>query len=75
MEGNGSAAFQSLATALAEMPDVIERLLAEHVSTVDSTVPRCVSCTVPGVGIPGALWPCSVHVLATLAAEIRGRSG
>lgn len=73
MQGNGAEAFGRLAGALAEMPDTIEKLLATHRGSLDDTLPRCVACTEPGTGRPGAPWPCSIHGLATLANELRRR--
>lgn len=56
--------WTDLVTVLAAMPDVWRRLLAEHVPDGHG---RCCGCTVPGHGIPGASWPCSLHLLAARA--------
>jgi hypothetical protein len=53
----------SLAAELARMPDLVERLAAEH--TPDESG-RCRGCRLPGYGSAGDRWPCT---LATLAAE------
>lgn len=56
------------AAVLADMPDVIARLLDDH--HPDPTG-RCVVCVAPGRGTPRALWPCSLVALATEARSIR----
>ncbi len=59
---------------LAVMPDVCRRLLAVHRPAENG---RCRACTVPGTGLPGAVWPCTPHNLATAARalhELRKRS-
>ena len=33
---------------------------------------RCQGCTVPGTGLPGAVWPCALHFYATAAAQAVG---
>jgi hypothetical protein len=58
------------------MPDVVERLLAEH---RDDGSGRCLACTTPGRGTPKTVWPCGIAAVAGmaagLAAERRRRHG
>lgn len=62
--------WHRLAAVLAEMPDVIERLLDIH---LDAGCGRCRACTRPGYGTPNAPWPCPTRKLADEAARIRAR--
>jgi hypothetical protein len=54
-----------LSQALAAMPDLRNRLLAEHVP--DASGHRCRACTTPGTGTPGAHWPCRIREAAEAA--------
>jgi hypothetical protein len=54
-----------LSEALAGMPDLRNRLLADHVP--DETGHRCRACTTPGTGTPGAHWPCRIREAAEAA--------
>lgn len=57
---------------LAEMPDVIDRLLDQHRPNGGNT---CRACTAGGTGQQRTPWPCSISKLATRAGEIhRARS-
>ena len=49
---------------LAEMPDVVVRLIVEHVPDENN---RCRGCTLPGTGRPNEPWPCSLRKLAEQA--------
>jgi hypothetical protein len=60
--------YERLAAELATMPDVIERLLRDHVPDASG---RCVGCTRGGTGYPAATSPCSLARLAMRATEIR----
>ena len=53
---------------IAHLPGVAERLLDEHQANAQG---RCRGCRVPGYGTAGALWPCSLHVLASQARAAR----
>lgn len=57
-----------LAIELSALPGTADRLLARH---VDAGCGRCRECTQPGTGLPGASWPCSLHILAGLAVDVR----
>jgi hypothetical protein len=59
--------WAQLAQILGTMPDVIERLMAEHVP--DDTN-RCRGCTLPGTGRPNEPWPCSLRKLAEQAQRL-----
>ena len=54
-----------LSEALAAMPDLRNRLLADHVP--DATGHRCRACTTPGTGTPGTHWPCRIREAAEAA--------
>src|SRR3954451_19643051 len=54
-----------LSEALAAMPDLRNRLLADHVP--DASGHRCRACTTPGTGTPGAHWPSRIREAAALA--------
>jgi hypothetical protein len=54
-----------LSEALAAMPDLRNRLLADHVP--DASGHRCRACTTPGTGTPGAHWPCRIREAADAA--------
>jgi hypothetical protein len=55
------------ATALAGMPDVVERLLDAH---QDDGTGRCRACTTPGRGTPKTVWPCGIAAIAGIAARL-----
>jgi hypothetical protein len=57
-----------LAEILAGMPDVIGRLIFEHVPDEHD---RCRGCTSPGTGRPKDPWPCSLRKLADEAGRLR----
>lgn len=67
--------WHTFTEVLAVMPDVVDRLLTDHVPDPDSG--RCRACTVGGTGLPGKPWPCSVHALAAaaLVASVRRAQG
>jgi hypothetical protein len=50
------------------MPDVVARLLAEHVPDAYS---RCRACGLPGTGTPYVVSPCSLQTVAEAALKIR----
>ena len=54
-----------LSAALAAMPDLRNRLLADHVP--DASGHRCRACNTPGTGTPGAHWPCRIREAAEAA--------
>jgi hypothetical protein len=54
-----------LSAALAAMPDLRNRLLADLVP--DASGHRCRACTTPGTGTPGAHWPCRIREAAEAA--------
>lgn len=57
-----------LIAELADMPEVINRLLAEH---IDDGHGRCrgTGCTAPGYGTPLRLHPCTLYNLAMAARQ------
>lgn len=61
--------MNGIALELAGLPGITQRLLVLHVPDGHG---RCRACTRPGIGMPGAAWPCSLHFYATAAAQIRG---
>ena len=63
-----------LARALAAQPDVVARLIAEHVPDDKG---RCRGCTRPGTGTPMDYWPCTLSTAADAARVLllRGRQG
>jgi hypothetical protein len=63
--------WHDFAAVLATMPDVIDKLSAEHVPTAEG---RCRACTTPGRGTPNARWPCSMAAMAREAIQIRSGS-
>jgi hypothetical protein len=50
------------------MPDVIGRLIVEHLPDEHA---RCRGCTSPGTGRPNVLWPCSLRMLIDEAGRLR----
>jgi hypothetical protein len=56
---------RSVSEALALMPVLRNRLLAEHVP--DASGHRCRACTTPGTGTPGTAWPCRIRDAAEAA--------
>ena len=69
--GEPMSVYDSFAAALAEMPDVIERIRAEHVPD-EAGLCRASSCGRPGQGHPCVPHPCSTRQLAEWAAILRG---
>lgn len=57
----------SLVSTLAEMPDLVVRLQADH---RDDGRGRCTECRTPGYGTPGEYWPCSPALLARAAQRL-----
>jgi len=53
-----------MAGVLADMPDVVRRLLAEH---VPDRLGRCTACRNAGSGVR---WPCTLHQIATRASDL-----
>jgi hypothetical protein len=53
-----------LARALAAQPDVVARLIADHVPDDKG---RCRGCTRPGTGTPMDYWPCTLSTAADAA--------
>jgi hypothetical protein len=49
---------------LATLPEVIDRLMAEHHA---NRAGRCVGCTSPGFGTPLGEWPCPLWKVAAQA--------
>lgn len=58
--------------ALAQMVDVWQRLLADHVPDRDGMCAHR-SCGRPGYGTPYVTWPCTTWVAADNAAHMHGR--
>ncbi|SDF24563.1 hypothetical protein [Pseudonocardia oroxyli] len=58
-----------MAGVLAGMPEVVERLLAQH---VPDRLGRCTACRNAGSGV---VWPCTLHQIATRAEVLRTRQG
>jgi hypothetical protein len=56
-----------MAGVLAGMPEVFGRLLAEH---VPDRLGRCSACRNAGSGV---VWPCTLHQIATRAADLHAR--
>jgi hypothetical protein len=69
MTESGAGDWRAFAAVLATMPEVIERLAAEHTPTPDGR--WCTACTTPGRGTPQAHWPCALAALAAEAARLR----
>ncbi|HEY4005724.1 MAG TPA: hypothetical protein VGM60_11145 [Pseudonocardia sp.] len=61
--------FTSAAECLAQWPEVCERLLACHVAGSDG---RCSGCRLATQ--PAPPWPCTLHVLASMASGVRSRA-
>lgn len=66
--------LDGIAGQLAWMPDVVARLLAEHVPDARG---RCRGCGFPGTGTPHVPSPCSLWLVAEAASRIArdGASG
>ena len=65
--GQGTAGGGLVAEQLAGMPGVWRRLLDAH---VPDRLGRCTACRTAGGA--GALWPCSLHAVATEARRLHG---
>ncbi|MGI5129083.1 hypothetical protein ACQEVB_19920 [Pseudonocardia sp. CA-107938] len=63
--------MSELAEALAAQPEVVARLLADHVPDEKG---RCRGCTRPGTGTPMGWWPCTLSVAADAATILLRRS-
>jgi hypothetical protein len=61
-------AWSRFGAELADMPDVIQRLMTDHRPNRDGL---CVECTTPGRGTPQTAWPCSLWTLADAARQVR----
>jgi len=57
-----------MAAQLARQPRAVLRLIALH--QADPETGRCVTCTLPGHGIPGTPHPCGPFMIATEAARL-----
>jgi hypothetical protein len=57
-----------VAAQLARMPDVIARLLVEHVPDENG---RCRGCGLPGTGTPYVPAPCGLWTVAEAARKLR----
>ncbi len=64
----GAESYERVVEQLAQMPDVIGRLLHDH--EADSTG-RCRGCTKPGTGYRVVAYPCPLARLARAALQIR----
>jgi hypothetical protein len=62
----------TLVSTLAQMPDLLARLQADH---RDDGRGRCTGCRTPGYGTPGEHWPCTPARLARAAQAIVDRRG
>jgi hypothetical protein len=60
----------SVAAALANMPEVVAALLRDH---VPDALGRCSACGTPGTGTPHLAAPCSLWRIAEAARKIRAR--
>jgi hypothetical protein len=58
----------SVAAVLAGMPDVVERLLADHTPDPHG---RCRACGRAGTGTPYVTSPCSLWTIAEAARKLR----
>ncbi|WP_344413717.1 hypothetical protein [Pseudonocardia ailaonensis] len=71
VDGNGDRAYRPgdgpMAGVLAQMPEVVGRLLDQH---VPDRLGRCSACRNAGSGV---VWPCTLHQIATRAAALRVR--
>src|SRR4051794_34588876 len=63
----GSDDWLQAARELAKQEDAVRRLITTHVPSPDG---RCVACTVPGRGDPGAPFPCGPVTLARAALRV-----
>ncbi len=61
-----SEEWTRLVATVATMPTLIAGLARAHVTDGHG---RCRACTVPGLGTPGARWPCVLALLALDAAR------
>lgn len=67
------AQWSAFAEALALMPDVYRKLLADHVA---APCGRCRTCTQAGTGLSRTPWPCPTFKMAALARDLhRARVG
>lgn len=62
-----NGAVTGVTRELAQLPEVVQRLLVLHVPDENR---RCRACTQPGTGTPRAPWPCALHFYASAAQEI-----
>ena len=62
------ARWGQLVELLAGMPDVVQRLIVEHVPDENN---RCRGCTRPGTGRPNEPWPWSLRKLAEQARRLQ----
>jgi len=67
-----SSTGEAIVEFIAAQPSGPGRLLAVHVPNVAG---RCCGCTLPGTGLPHAVWPCSIHFYAAAADEVERRRG
>jgi hypothetical protein len=58
---------QRMAAELAQMVDVWQRLLVEHVPDRSGC---CRTCTKGGTGLPTTPWPCAINGIAEMARRI-----
>jgi hypothetical protein len=66
--GSGAGSEQlRVATELAPMVEVWQRLLAQH---VPDRAGRCRTCTKGGTGLPTTPWPCVIHTIADHARSV-----
>jgi hypothetical protein len=72
VDDDSAAEFQRVAEALAHMPALIARLLAEHAPDGDG---NCRKCGRPGYGTPVVEHPCALAALAFAALAVRKRTG
>jgi hypothetical protein len=69
---NDDNSWSELIDELAQMPDAVARLRAEH---VDDGTGRCRECTTPGRGTPWVLHPCALATLVRMTDERTRRGG
>jgi hypothetical protein len=62
----------SVAAQLARMPDVVARLLTEHVPDRNG---RCLGCGFPGTGTPYPWYPCGLRLVAEAARRLACATG
>lgn len=70
--GSGAAddSWRRFAAMLATDPDLVAALLRTHYPTETRHGVMCHACTRPGYGTFNTPFPCSIHAIATAAAQM-----